>query len=114
MTAVISSLQLGTDDDLRRDCADHEFHARLAGRSWRLMTPPQHLWYFTPASMARLSASTGLRMERCEHPWKLVPISLISFQVARMLGARAKGPAGSRLGIPVNLFDAMRCLLRTV
>ena len=89
-------------------------HARLAGRNWRLMTPPQHLWYFTPTSIARLSASTGLRMERCEHPWKLVPISLISFQVARMLGARAKGPAGSRVGLPVNLFDAMRCLLRNV
>ena len=24
------------------------FYARLAGRNWRLMTPPQHLWFFTP------------------------------------------------------------------
>lgn len=87
-------------------------YARVAGRNWRLMTPPQHLWYFTPASMARLSTSLGLRLERCDHPWKLVPISLISFQVARMLGARANAPAGSRIGLPVNLFDAMRCLLR--
>lgn len=87
-------------------------YARLSGRNWRLMTPPQHLWYFTPKSMARLSASVGLRAEVCDHPWKLVPVSLISFQLARMLGRKAAIPAGSRLGIPVNLFDAMRCLLR--
>lgn len=86
-------------------------YARLSGRNWRLMTPPQHLWYFTPKSMTRLSASVGLRAEVCDHPWKLVPISLISFQLARMLGVNATAPAGSRIGIPVNLFDAMRCLL---
>ena len=86
-------------------------YARLSGRNWRLMTPPQHLWYFTPKSMTRLSASIGLAAEVCDHPWKLVPISLISFQLARMLGVKATAPAGSRIGIPVNLFDAMRCLL---
>jgi SAM-dependent methyltransferase len=86
-------------------------YARLSGRNWRLMTPPQHLWYFTPKSMARLSASVGLGGGVCDHPWKLVPISLISFQLARMLGMRPTMPAGSRIGIPVNLFDAMRCLL---
>ena len=75
------------------------------------MTPPQHLWYFTPKSMTRLSASIGLRAEVCDHPWKLVPISLMSFQLARMLGVKVTAPAGSRIGIPVNLFDAMRCLL---
>jgi hypothetical protein len=75
------------------------------------MTPPQHLWYFTPRSIAGLSASVGLRAELCDHPWKLVPISLIYFQLARMLGMKATVPAGSRLGIPLNLFDAMRCLL---
>lgn len=89
-------------------------YARLSGRSWRLMTPPQHLWYFTPKSMARLSASVGLRADVCDHPWKLVPISLISFQLARMLGMKPTTVAGSRIGIPVNLFDAMRCLLTKV
>lgn len=86
-------------------------YARASGQNWRLMTPPQHLWYFTPKSIAGLSASAGLRAERCDHPWKLVPISLISFQLARMLGVKGAMPTGSRMGIPVNLFDAMRCLL---
>lgn len=87
-------------------------YARLSGRNWRLMTPPQHLWYFTPNSIGRLSASLGMRAEVCDHPWKLVPISLISFQLARILGMKAPAWAGSRIGMPINLFDAMRCLLR--
>jgi SAM-dependent methyltransferase len=90
-------------------------YARLAGRHWRLMTPPQHLWYFTPESLRRLAGSLGLTLEACDHPFKLVPLSLIVFQLRRMLGMRQAHKAGaSRIGIPVNLFDAMRCVLRRV
>src|SRR6267154_774916 len=88
--------------------------ARLAGTSWRLMTPPQHLWFFTKTSMARLASSLGLSMEFADHPWKIVPMSLIRFQLRRMLGLRG-GPAATGsgpMGVPVNLFDAMRIVLR--
>jgi SAM-dependent methyltransferase len=89
-------------------------HARLAGRQWRLMTPPQHLWYFTPESMRRLSHSLGLQVETCDHPWKLVPLTLIQFQMRRLFGTRDGTPKGfaSQVGLPVNLFDALRCVLR--
>jgi SAM-dependent methyltransferase len=89
------------------------FYARVAGQHWRLMTPPQHLWYFTPESLRRIALSLNLQMESCEHPWKLVPLSLMIFQMRRLLGSY-QGPAIStgRIGIPVNLFDAMRCVLR--
>jgi SAM-dependent methyltransferase len=87
--------------------------ARLAGVKWRLMTPPQHLWFFTPQSIRRMSAALGLSLERCDHPAKVVPLSLILFQVRRMLGLRgAPITTASRIGIPVNLFDAMRIVLR--
>jgi len=87
--------------------------ARLTGARWRLMTPPQHLWYFTPKSLGHMSRSLGLTLVACDHPWKLVPLSLIGFQASRMLGLRYHGrSAGSRVGIPVNLFDAMRCVIR--
>jgi 2-polyprenyl-3-methyl-5-hydroxy-6-metoxy-1,4-benzoquinol methylase len=87
--------------------------ARLTGAHWRLMTPPQHLWFYTPESLRRMAKAAGLRLEACAHPWKLVPLSLIVFQLRRMLG-RTPAPMqhGSRIGIPVNLFDAMRCVLR--
>jgi len=87
--------------------------ARLAGARWRLMTPPQHLWFFTRESMRRLSGGLGLAMEHVDHPWKLVPASLIAFQVRRMLGLRGQGvTTASRIGVPMNLFDAMRVVLR--
>jgi SAM-dependent methyltransferase len=87
--------------------------ARLAGRHWRLMTPPQHLWFFTPGSVRRLGQSLGLTLEACDHPWKLVPLSLIAFQLRRMAGLAPARPNRDRgIGVPVNLFDAMRCVLR--
>lgn len=87
--------------------------ARLAGRRWRLMTPPQHLWFFSKESMRRIAAWSGLRVERIDSPWKTVPLSLISFQLARMMGfSPRRVPAWGRLGLPVNLFDAMRVVLR--
>ena len=111
-----------------RLCADHlrpggivvlttgdfaSLYARLAGAHWRLMTPPQHLWFFTPDSMRRLASAAGLATESLDHPWKLVPLSLITFQLRRMFGLASKSPTGaSRIGLPVNLFDAMRVVLR--
>jgi SAM-dependent methyltransferase len=86
--------------------------ARLAGRSWRLMTPPQHLWFFTRASMQRLAASLGLRLVSFDRPWKTVPLSLIVFQLRRMLGLEPRAPSASRVGLPVNLFDAMRVVMQ--
>jgi SAM-dependent methyltransferase len=86
--------------------------ARLAGSSWRLMTPPQHLWFFTCASFQRWSSRNGMRVESYDHPWKIVPLSLIAFQLARSIGRSVTLPTGARVGIPVNLFDAMRIVLR--
>jgi SAM-dependent methyltransferase len=87
--------------------------ARLAGARWRLMTPPQHLWFFTAQSFRRLARQHGLSVERMDHPWKTVPLSLILFQIVRMLGRSVKAPAmASRIGLPANLFDAMRVVLR--
>jgi SAM-dependent methyltransferase len=87
--------------------------ARLTGARWRLMTPPQHLWFFTGPSMRHLSAGLGLALEHLDHPWKIVPASLIGFQLRRMLGlAGERVTVASRVGVPVNLFDAMRVVLR--
>jgi SAM-dependent methyltransferase len=87
--------------------------ARVAGAKWRLMTPPQHLWFFTRESFRRFAESAGLEFVSYDHPWKLVPLSLITFQLARILGLRpTRLPQVSGFGIPINLFDAMRVVLR--
>jgi SAM-dependent methyltransferase len=87
--------------------------ARALGARWRLMTPPQHLWFFTRESLRRMAASLGLEVAALDRPWKIVPLSLIAFQLKRMLGGAPAGrPKGSAVGVPVNLFDAMRVVLR--
>lgn len=86
--------------------------ARWAGAYWRLMTPPQHLWFFTAESLERLSARLSMRVAALDHPWKIVPASLVLFQLGRMFSRRASAPTASAIGVPVNLFDAMRVVLR--
>ena len=87
--------------------------ARWAGVRWRLMTPPQHLWFFTRESIRRMVMPLGMSIEHFDHPGKIVPLSLIVFQLKRMLGLPGSPPSGaSRIGVPVNLFDAMRVVLR--
>ena len=76
------------------------------------MTPPQHLWFFTVESMRRLSVALGLRFVRHDHPAKIVPLSLMLFQASRMLGLRSAPKIAGGIGVPVNLFDAMRIVLR--
>jgi hypothetical protein len=60
-----------------------------------------------------LSTGLGLAVEHVDHPWKAVPISLIVFQLRRILGLQGEAvTTASRIGVPVNLFDAMRVVLR--
>jgi 2-polyprenyl-3-methyl-5-hydroxy-6-metoxy-1,4-benzoquinol methylase len=89
--------------------------ARITGKSWRNMTPPQHLWYFTRESITRMAAAAGLEVYQIGHPWKRVPISLIVQLISRYTGLEMPRPALtslSKIGLPVNLFDAMRIVLR--
>jgi SAM-dependent methyltransferase len=87
--------------------------ARTLGPRWRLMTPPQHLWFFTRGSLSRIAAGHGLSEASFCHPWKHVPLPLIAFQLQRMVfGRAAKGSWVPNVGIPVNLFDAMRMVFR--
>ena len=91
--------------------------ARITRESWRLMTPPGHLWYFTPQTLATLFRREGLQLEQCAHPWKIVPIDLILHQGLRMCGIeRAPALPGwlRPVGLPANLFDAMRLAFRKI
>jgi SAM-dependent methyltransferase len=90
-------------------------YARLSGQRWRLMTPPQHLWFFTRATIEALLVKCGFRLLGFDHPWKLVPLSLIAFQGLRLAGQPAPGWVRQLPGgIPVNLFDAMRVVAEAV
>jgi len=89
--------------------------ARAMGRRWRLMTPPQHLWFFSPKTVTALLERHGFRVHTVEHPWKLVPLALVAYQATRYLGGQALVrrfvPRGR---LPINLFDAMRVIAERV
>jgi SAM-dependent methyltransferase len=90
-------------------------YARASGTNWRLMTPPLHTYYFTRTSMEEIGARNGLRVMSYEHPWKIVPLSLIIFQLPMLFGFKTPIRApffASKVGLPVNLFDAMRIVFR--
>ncbi len=85
-------------------------HARLAGRHWRLMTPPQHVTFFSRDTLERLFSGLGHDILVSDRPWKLVPLELILHQLRR-LGIRLKR-GGRGAGVPVNLFDTIRIISR--
>jgi SAM-dependent methyltransferase len=85
--------------------------ARAMGPKWRLMTPPQHLSFFTPRSMTLMLEAAGLRVAELSHPWKRVPLSLFAYQLQRLAGLKPRlFPALTKWGIPINLWDAMRVI----
>jgi SAM-dependent methyltransferase len=86
-------------------------HSRLAGKKWRLMTPPQHLFFFTSKSMCEMLRAAGFKVVSLSRPTKLVPVSLILFQLGRLIRNKPFTVRGwSDAGIPVNLFDSMRVI----
>lgn len=85
--------------------------ARLTGKRWRLMTPPQHLWFFSVRTLRALLERHGFAIESVDHPWKLVPLGLATYQIARTVGLqRYLGSRPVPGALPVNLFDAMRII----
>ena len=58
--------------------------------SWRLMTPPQHLFFFSKTSLAAILGRAGFQLVEVARPSKLVRLSRIAF--------------------PVNLLDALRVI----
>lgn len=87
--------------------------AKLAGRHWRLMTPPQHLWFFSLKSMKRMAETLGLEVVHIDHPFKTVPLGLIIYQICRYFSFNPTLPNWMHeFGVPINLFDAMRIVFR--
>ena len=81
--------------------------SRIMGSSWRLMTPPQHIFFFSPRTMSSMLARLGFDVIEYRKPWKIVPLDLALYQLGRILGM-SKPPRWKRahFGFPVNLFDA--------
>jgi hypothetical protein len=79
------------------------------GKNWRLMTPPQHTFFFSPRTMSAMLARLGFDVIECRKPWKTVPFGLIAYQLGRIVGmSEPPRLKGVHFGLPINLFDAFR------
>lgn len=89
--------------------------SRITGKYWRLMTPPQHAYFYTRKSLIDLLKSHGFEVDLIVSPSKIVPIDLIFFQVSRILGFRIKTPRFLKnRDIKVNLFDTLKIVASKV
>lgn len=86
--------------------------SRAMGAAWRLLTPPQHLFFFTRAGLTAMLRRAGFSVVSTMYPWKLVPLGLALFQLGRPLGVTAVPEWAGRVAVPVNLFDAVQVVAR--
>jgi len=87
-------------------------YARISRSRWRLMTPPQHLFFFSVDTLTKLLRKAGFEIREVARPWKLVPWRLALYQLSPRLAAFL-GPLGRlNVGIYVNLFDAVSVIAK--
>jgi len=83
-------------------------NAKIFRKHWRLMTPPQHLFFFSKKTITELLESAGFRVTEIKSPWKFVSFGLIFYQIFNRLGLKIKFNFLNGVGIYLNLFDAIR------
>lgn len=87
--------------------------SRISGKYWRLMTPPQHVTFFSRNSITKLFEKYGLNILELSVPVKFVPIGLVLYQLTRIINIRLPKLLFKLLDkvfLPINLFDTMRVI----
>jgi SAM-dependent methyltransferase len=84
--------------------------ARLLGRRWRLINPPQHICYFSAATLERLLGECGFETVSVARCGKKVSLGFLLFIANYLLGRRKTPniPAWlKRRSLYLNLHDVM-------
>lgn len=90
------------------------FYARTLGKRWHLLTPPQHLFYFTPKSLSHVLEQQGLIVKEILWSGKHASLDFVLFKLGETCGAIASPlrRLAQTLGLAsrelyVNLADIM-------
>jgi SAM-dependent methyltransferase len=88
--------------------------ARLTGKRWQLLTPPQHLYFFSPCSISGLLKRHSVSVKEIYHQGKWVTMAFVLFKAQESVGNIMKPLAMAvRLSglhnaqIRINLGDIM-------
>ena len=89
------------------------FLARVMKKRWRLMTPPQHAYFFSKKTLIDLFRRFDYEIGHIDRPWKFVSLGLAFYQFLRHLGVHVK-PIDqlNKVGIYLNLFDTVRIIAK--
>jgi len=96
-------------------------YARLLGKKWHAIVPPEHLHYFTFKSMDRLLADSGFEAISITAPVKSFTLAYVFQTLARWQGVKAwqhvanflkKHPRMGSLSFPIPLRDNMLVFAR--
>jgi 2-polyprenyl-3-methyl-5-hydroxy-6-metoxy-1,4-benzoquinol methylase len=60
--------------------------ARLTGKRWQLLTPPQHLYFFSPRSMSGILKRHGLSLKEIYYHRKWVTVGFVLFKAEESFG----------------------------
>jgi len=91
----------------------NSMYAKISGKYWRLMTPPQHVTFFSEKTIQKLFVQHGFKIIEISTPYKLVPLGLILYQLVRRFKIKLPDfilKTLSKIYLPVNLFDAMQVI----
>lgn len=91
--------------------------ARLTGRYWHLLTPPQHLFFFNPVSLTKVLEMNGLFEREIVYMGKKAALNFILFKARESFGPivwplalLVKVTGLEKHQITVNLRDIMTCV----
>ena len=87
--------------------------ARLFGKKWRLLTPPQHTFFFSKKTLTQLLTACGWEVLSVQRSWKLVPLTLLFYQIKRITHLPIPLPSFLEgVGIPIYTGDTIRVIAR--
>ena len=84
--------------------------ARLTGQKWHLFNLPEHLYFFTPRSLALLLESAGLVLRQTVREVNWVPLHYVAERLTKtMIGHDRRLPLGVLEGlvVPATLGDVL-------
>ncbi|MDI6735930.1 MAG: class I SAM-dependent methyltransferase [bacterium] len=96
------------------------FGARLMGRHWHLLLPPQHIYYFSQETIKKLLEKTGFEVIEIKYWGKVMTLThfvrRLRFLFKNKLLYHLFNPFGTsslgRMSIELNLFDIMTVFAR--
>lgn len=88
--------------------------AKMMKKRWRLMTPPQHLYFFSRKTLSKLLVNNGFRIISINIPSKIIPLGLAIYQFTARIGLKIKKLGKIKSAVKVNLYDVVKIIAQKV